>query len=259
MVMSPIHLYRIPQVVELTTGTGALMNFPVNRTDFSIPRYVDTEVDFWIKDHDRRAVDLSNSTATLHLMEISTGKLLMSRDLEMLDPVKGLVRFFISSEESAALPLMGLRYSVVMTRQDGVQSMLYTDRDRKGLGVADVINGPYPPPIEPYTIDPDAFVHTAGKLVSGSYPGAATVLNMGGQHSVILDMEDFIGKFTVQGSLETAPSSSNSDWFTIKTESYTTADVKVHVPFEGNLLWVRFIIEEDVNSNGAITAITYRN
>lgn len=257
--MSPIHLYRIPQVVELTSGTGALMNFPVNRTDFSIPRYVDTEVDFWIKDHDRRAVDLTNATAVLHLMELNTGKLFLSRDLEVLDPVKGLARFFISAEESAALPLMGLRYSVVMTRQDGVQAMLYTDRDRKGLGVVDVINGPFPPPIEPYEIVPDSFVSTAGKLVSGSYPGAATVLNMGGQHSVVIDAVNFIGSFTVQGSLEAAPSSSPTDWFTIRVETFTGSETKVHVPFEGNLLWVRFIIDEDVNSTGEITAVTYRN
>ena len=255
--MSVIHIFRIPQVVELTTGTGVLMNYPVNRTDFTIPRYVDTEVEFWVKNVDRRAVNLTNMSATLHLMEPTTGRMMLSRDLEILEATRGLVRFFISAEESGALPLMGLRYSVVLTRGDGVQTMLYTDRDRHGLGVVDVVNGPYPPPIEPYSISVDEFVVRTGKKYSGAYPGAATVLNMGGQHSVVLDMSDYSGTFTVQGSLESSPSSADSDWFHITSTTFNDATEKRHIAFEGNLLWVRFVLSNE--SAGLIDLITYRN
>jgi hypothetical protein len=255
--MSVIHIYRIPQVVELTaptTGT-TLMNYPVNHTDFTLARYVDNEIQFWVKNYDRKAVSLTGSTLTMHISDPKTSRVLLSRDLSVIDATKGLVELFVSGDEAANFPQLSLRYSIVMLRADGVEVMLYTDRDRRGLGNVDVVNGPLPPPIEAIPIAPEDFLQRNSAYYSGAFPGAAAVLNLSGQHSVLLNLTSYTGKFTVQGTLELQPSSTDSDWFNVTSETFVNATEKVHVPFEGNLLWVRFVF----TTITGVDVLLYRN
>jgi hypothetical protein len=255
--MSVIHLFRIPQVVELTTATGAaLMNYPVNRTDFVLARYVDNEIEFWVKNIDRKAVALTGSTLTMHISETS-GKVLLTRELHVLDAAKGLVRLFISGEEAAAMPRGNVRYSIVMTRVDGVQVMLYTDRDRKGVGHIEVVEGPLPDPIQPIPLSLSDFLSRNGRLYSGPVPGAAMVHNVSGQHSVIIDFSAFTGAFTVQGTLDAQPGQTDTQWFDVKSvEYYEPKSGRVHIPFEGNLMNIRFMVTKIA---GNIDLILFRN
>lgn len=256
--MSVIPIFRIPQVVELTTGTGAsLMNYPVNRTDFNLARYVDNEIEFWIKNIDRKAVAIAEGAAvTMHISDPTTQKVLLTRDLIVVDAAKGLVRLFVSGDEAASFPKGFLRYSIVMLRNDGVQVMLYTDRDRKGVGHINVIDGPLPDPIEPIPLSLDDFIIRNGKKYSTALPGAAMVHNVGGQHSVVLHLNDFSGIFTVQGTLEPQPGSSDSLWFDVKTLNFSSRTEVVHVPFEGNLMHVRLVV---LTNGGTIDLMLYRN
>ncbi len=255
--MPAIHIYRIPQVVMLTaptTGT-TLMNYPVNRTDFSLARFVDNEVEFWVKDYDRRAVNLTGGTLTFHITDPKSSRVLMTRDLTVVDAAKGLVRLFVSGDEAGNLPKSSLRYSITLLRTDGVQVMLYTDRDRRGLGVVDIIDGPLPPPVEAIPIVGEDFLSRNSALYTGAYAGAAQVFNISGQHSVLLHLEDYTGTFTIQGTLLPQPSSTDSDWFNIESREFDEITDRVHIPFEGNLMWVRF----KADTVTGIDAILYRN
>ena len=72
----------------------------------------------------------------------------------------------------------------------------------------------------------------------------------------MLDLNDFVGRFTVQGTLAEQPSQTDSQWFTVKSFDYvdeTTA--RLHIPFEGNLMHVRFVVER---VSGNIDGIQYR-
>lgn len=255
--MSAIHIYRIPQVVDLTLGSGGvLMNYPVNRTDFRLFRHVDNEIEFWIKNIDRKAVAIPDGSVTLHITDYKTQRVLLTRDLIILDEDKGLARLFISGEEAAALSPGTHHYSVIYTRSDGVQMILYTDRDRRGTGYVEVTEGPLPDPLEATPISMDEFVIRDSKYYSGAYMGAASVMNYSGQHSLAISFSDFTGSFTVQGSLQAQPSSTDTQWFEVKKETYVDETGLVHFPFEGNLLWVRFVV---VKVDGDIELIQYRN
>ena len=237
------------------------MNYAVNRTDFSLARYVDNEVEFWVKNIDRKAVALTGATLTIHLSETKTGRVLLTRELIVVNATTGLVRLMVTGDEAGALPKGFLRYSIVMTRTDGVQVMLYTDRDRKGIGTVEVIEGPLPDPIQPTPLSLADFVsRTVGgvtALYSGAEPGAAMVHNVSGQHSVVMDLNAFVGTFTVQGTLEAQPSQTDSNWFVVKSQTFNTATTdRVHLPFEGNLMHVRFVVAKQ---DGNIDLILYRN
>jgi hypothetical protein len=255
--MSVIHIYRMLQVLELTTPTGAsAMNYPVNRTDFTLARYVDNEIDFWVKNIDRKAVPLTNCTATIHLVDAESNRPLLSRDLTVVDATKGLVRLFITGDESGAFPLGYLRYSIVLTRPDNAQVMLYTDRERRGIGTVQVIEGPLPAPIEPIPLSTSDFLVRNNRLYSSALPGAAMVHNISGQHSAVLHLADFTGTFTVQGTLEVQPSSDDAIWFDITSKTFTNSTEVYHLPFEGNVMNVRFAVDK---TGGSIDLVLYKN
>jgi hypothetical protein len=255
--MSVVHIFRIPQVVELTTGTGAsLMNYPVNRTDFHLARFVDNEVEFWIKNIDRKAVPLTGAVLTMHISDPKSRKVILTRDLSVLDAAKGLVRLFVSGEEAASMPKGHVRYSITLLRPDGVQVMLYTDRDRKGSGNIEIVDGPMPEPIEATRLSLADFLDRSGKLYSTAVPGAAYHHNLSGQHSLVLDFNDFVGRFTVQGTLSPSPGVADGQWFNVKVLDYVEPTAaRLHIPFEGNLMHVRFVVEL---VSGNIDGITYR-
>jgi hypothetical protein len=255
--MSVITLYRIPQVIVLTTGTGAtLMNYPVNQTDFTIYRNVDNEIDFLVKNIDRRAISFADSTARIHITDTRQQRLLVSRDLIIVDEEKGHLRLFLTGAESAALPIKTLSYSVVLTRADNVQVLLFTDRSRKSSGTAMVADGPLPDPIDPIELTLEDFLIREGVYYSGALPGSVMVDNETGFHSVVFNLTGFTGILTAQGSLELSPSQDDGLWFPMATQTLSQHTGLYHIPFEGQVNWVRFVITK---AAGDVTAITFRN
>lgn len=232
------------------------MNYPMNRTDFTLHRYVDNEIDFMVKDVDRKTVSFTGANATLYVMDAKNQRLLLSRDLMVIDAAKGHLRLFVTGDEAAALPKKTLKYTVVMTRPDNVQVMLMMDRNRQSSGVVNVEDGPIPEPVAPIEITAEDFIQRNGKFYSGTYAGSAMVQNDSGLHSALLTLDDYTGDIVVQGSLEALPSQTDSDWFAVETRSFTHKTGTVHVPFEGNLMWVRFSFTK---TNGELTSILYRN
>lgn len=233
------------------------MNYSVNRTDFRLFRHVDNQIDIWVKNIDRKPVAMANATASINIINPATNRVIMTRDLEAVDADKGLFTFFVSGEEAAALPAGALRYSTVVTNTiTNIQTLLFTDRERKGTGVVEVTEGPIPDPPEPYRLSFSEFLPRGGKFYSENLEGAASVQNFSGQHSLAIDFAAFSGKFTVQGSLEENPSSLDSNWFNISTAQYNNQTGLTHYPFEGNVLWVRFVVEL---FSGVIEKIEYRN
>lgn len=255
--MSVITLYRIPQVIELTTGTGAmLMNYAVNRTDITLYRNVDNEIDIMVKNIDRKPIAFANCSATIHILDSRNERLLMSRDLDVVDEDEGHLRFAVSGDEAAALPKKSLSFSVVMTKADNSTTMLFTDRHRQASGVVHVTDGPLPDPIAPIEVLWDEFLPRNNAFYAGSYKGAAMVSNESGLHSVVVYLDNFSGTFSVEGSLELTATQADDDWFEVATETFVTETGAVHISFEGNLMWVRFKV---VPGAGAFTSLIYRN
>lgn len=233
------------------------MNLPLNRNDFRLFRYVDNEIDIIVRNVDRKPVDLSAlAGATIMLSDPKTRTTVMVRDLIYIDAKRGLCKFFITGDEVADLPSSTLEYGVVLTRGDGVEQLLYCDQAYNARGTVSVTDGPLPGPIEPLCISAEEFLTVSGKIIAGPYPAAAQTGNIGGQHSVVVDFTGYTGTFTVQGSLEPQPSTNDSDWFNMSSQSLIAQEGLIHVPFEGNIIWARFVV---VPVAGAIVSALYRS
>lgn len=256
--MSVIHIFKIPQVIELALGNGgALMNYPVNRTDFRLFRHVDNQIDLWVKNIDHKAVSMANTTVTMHIKDPDTDRVLLTRDLTVVDSAKGLLKLFVSGDDVAALPEGAFKYSTVITNTiTDAQTLLFTDMQRRATGTVEIVEGPTPDPQEPIVLNFYTFTQRSGKYYSGAQPGAATVKNYSGLHTLAVGLYQFTGTITVQGTLQEVPSALDVDWFDVDSRTYNNQTGLFYFPFEGNLLWVRLKIEV---FSGTIESLEYRN
>lgn len=283
--------------LTLGGDTGAyLMNYPVNRTDFKLTKGVTTEVHFFVKDVDRKPVTLAQMANTgitavrITITDDNTDTLLLgsqtvpapSGDKSVLipapgiAPTKGVWMLKLESTDIADWPLGRLKYSVTLDRTND-QVMLYTDRGYGPYGALEVLEGPFPFPPEVTTITPSDMTYNGPSLYTGAYAGAANVGNPSGLQSAVMHMSGFKGTFTLQASLENSPSAADSDWFpaTIANKTFieTTygatianstisfnapVDGPLHVQAQGNYMWMRFIVNEEMDTPNAFQSIDYR-
>lgn len=264
MAMSVV-LYSIPQVIELMSATGAgLMNYPMNRTDFTVYRHADNDIDFRVRDIDRKAISFASATAVIHIMDGRQQRLVMARELIIHSASTGHLKLFMTGAEAAALPQRDLRYTVMMTRADGAQVMLFTDKNRTAAGVIHVEDGPLPAVIEPVRLTVRDFirrrlgVNFTNTLFAGAFAGAKMVQNETGIHSLTIDLQnDFSGKVSVEGSKNPSPSQDDSDWSTVVENSYLLTTGNQYIEFtDPDLMWVRFRIEP---RRGSFGDVVYRN
>lgn len=256
--MTVVHIYSLPQVVELTTAYGAPnMNYPVNRTNISIFRKLRNDVDFHLKDIDRKPVVVPTGTVpTIHIINEKFNDVLISRPLTAVNAAKGYWRLSLSSTETEEWTAGYLTYMVTLVPGNGEQQMLYTDRGRTPKGVIEVIEGPIPDPIPSYRIDWDQLLLRNGFYYSSAFPGSASVQNLTGLQSIGVYATSFTGTVTVQGSLEMSPTQDDSQWFDIHAEDITALTSVRFFEVTGNYLWIRFQISV---TSGQVDHILFRN
>jgi hypothetical protein len=61
---------------------------------------------------------------------------------------------------------------------------------------------------------------------------------------------------TVQASLELTAPTDDSQWFNVTSQTFSNQTGSTYIPFQGELMWVRFQLSI---VGGALNTITYRN
>jgi hypothetical protein len=294
-----VEIYNMPKVTTLTlvsSGTGASqMNYPMNTTEISLLKGVTNDVYFFVKDVDRKPVT-ANAMANANISNVrivitdpnATGNaaLLLGSQLPPMagdpsylvpapniDAAKGCWMFTANSSLTYDWPISALNYSIICDRISGGPVMLYTDRNYNPKSNIYMLPGPFPGPSETIYVSNNAFVQQGMSIFSGPYPGAAQIGNLSGQHSMVANVAMFTGSISVQASLENQAPTEDTDWFegnitsttagTITNPGTVTINVDqsdpVYISFQGNYMWVRFIVYNNVMGGGYFFNLDYRN
>lgn len=273
--MASIILYRIPQVVFLVlSGTGArLMNFPTYRTDFKLFKNVMNEVDLFVKDQDRKAVNLLGKSLTLCVVDNRIGRLILKKQLAIIDEFRGLARLTTTPAETAQWDTGFLSFTIIFGREDSSEVLLYTDENYGAKSYLEVVDGPIPPPVASREL-----LYTDFLQVSSGYPlltyhvstavaGPAQIGNITGVQGVAVYLTTYYGKFWIQASLENQPPTLDAEWFNVPiggaTDYFQFTNVTGVQDFNivGNFMWVRFRTLDDITlgPNGKVDRVLYRN
>lgn len=257
--MPAVTILSLPQVLNLslTASLGAaVMNYPVNRTDFRVLKGVRNDIDIFIRNVDRKPVDLTGQTVTVVIANDDTARVLMRRAATVVAPgTTGRCRLTITPEDTLSWPLGTLRYSTLISNSDGTASALYTDRDYRHGGMIEVDQGPYPAPRASIEVSLDEYVPRDGFLWAGAYPASVPAGQEDGIQTVQVYTTDFTGTLTVQASLAPQPTQDDVDWFDVQVETYTASTGTTGFNVVGRFLWVRFKI---ATTTGTLDRIVYR-
>ena len=273
-------LYDRQRLVELTLrDSGGVMtwNLPMNSNDFRIFKDVQNDVDFYVRNSDRKPVSMIGRTATINFFDQRAERLLHQQDLIVTNDAKGYCRLILSPDVTEDWLLQTYSYSIQVTNLDGSVHMLYTDIAESQRGFFELAQGPIFDPRPSFEVTYDNLFPTnigsnsqtfTSVRISSAFPGAAQRGNTSGLHTAVAFLDNFSGILKIQVSLEEA-SPTDISWFDVEMGSYDHQTSVESFTFEANAMWVRFWVVNNYEQNpdvpvlasdvGSITKLVFRN
>lgn len=262
--MPNVTVYQLPTVVQLIQNVAVSVGTVINRTDFNLHKGLTNEIEFLIKNIDRKPINLIDKTFMIYIVDHSTNQLVIQANLLNIIPERGHARLVLSDVDVASLNVGYYRYVVTEVRIDS-QIAVYTDQNHSIRGFLEVFPGPIPPTPPVITIPGDEFssMQWGDPLqtyrVSEAQPGAAQRGNRSGAHTMAIYSQDFSGKVTIQASLSDISPSQHDDWFDVMEHQINEDDTVTGLPFVGNYQWVRMFYKPDALTTGSITKAVLKN
>lgn len=245
---------------------------PYNDSDFKVYKGAQTDIDFIVRNNDRKAVTLAGKNAYIIILDNETKAEKLNKSLRFLDESKGQLQLSLTPAEIEGWTEGYYDYVILQENIDGSQNILYTSQNQDARGVMELKGGLLPPVANSYDLDPTTFTpfhygdYPGGvtRYASDALPGDAQLGFADGLHTLAVYLSDFTGKLWVQGSLEECMPTTDVDWFDVNLtpntfELFFNAESGIEpFNFEGNLRWIRFVYEEDTLNTGNITRILYK-
>lgn len=265
--MSSINLYQIPQVIQTTQAGAVGVQSPTNKIDFDISKNVTTEIDFLLRNIDRKLIIDSTIVLIIHIIDQYDQSLKLQRTLAPINAGRGHYRLIIDPADIINWRTGYYSYSVVVERSNQTQVLVHSDQNRTQYGFLELKAGPIPPPKPPITLLPADFFHRFGGspiveyLESGAQKGAAQTDNRNGVHTCAVYSKNFTGVIRVQASLDNSAPSAEGAWFDVQ-DTLITLDASTGVSaisFVGSFMWVRIIQLPSPTNSGTVTKILLKN
>jgi hypothetical protein len=235
-------------------------------------RGVPNTIQFFVRDVDSHiaAGPLANATLTINIVDQNAQQVLLQRDLFVVNSATSLYGLSTQPVDMLYWPTGPLQYSVLVARQDGTQSLLWTDKNYSPYSYCIMTDGPLPGPAVPMTLDPTTFTLIDGYSYSSPVPGAASLGYPDGLQSFSFYANSFTGRISIQGTLIEQPSSELSNWFDITYQDFMASNGVTAVSVEGNYMWLRAVLPTTelvsypnlapaLTPTGNITQILYLN
>ncbi|MFA5489222.1 MAG: hypothetical protein WC284_08390 [Candidimonas sp.] len=251
---------------------------PLSNSDFIAYKGVFTKTEFVVRNNDRKPINLNSKNLSIVITDVATMEPVISKELEIVDSEKGLVRLTIYPSEIENIYPNFFRFAVLIESSDGSQEVLYTDQNRQVRGFMEIREGAVPIPqratvIECYPLDkltPVSYGRYLYKSENLRYHTTSvpvkTIKNTEIMHTIAIYLNRFTGIVRVEASLVNEPPSDDHQWFGIDfdglgTELIFNDSLGVEAyNFIGNFKWIRFQIEPDkVHNIGHIEKILLKS
>lgn len=253
-------LYYLPVQIQLTAleSGGELMSLPLVDNDFKIFKGAHPNIEFAIRDHNRKPFNLVGKGARIVIRERSQNLTILSKKLKVIDERKGRVKLDLKPYEFQDWDSGNYVFSVLIIDECGDESLTYTDRNQGASGYLEVVEGVLPLIDEAVEINDFVimeFDRTHGndkRYVSQKIQGNAQAGSDRGIITFQVYPVNFTGRLWVQASLETDPVSYHESWFEVPlaphSEYYYFRNCSNTQAFniKGVYSWLRFLWQRDV-------------
>lgn len=276
-----IKLYKFPLVIALTLIDHGVENnnMPFGDSDFKIYRGAHNPIEFVVRDNDRKPIPLVGKCITMTVIDFFTKLVKFQKNAQVIDGPKGRIRVTFDPPDIESLPAGFYKYSMLIMNEDNTNNLLHIDKDQRAAGFFELIDNVLPELVESMRILGSQFTEvnisppttTPTIYISGACPADSVNCERDGLHTVVVYATDYAGKFYVQGSLETSPSSNDNEWFDISLTAFTSYYELGNTPtaddtfsgieafnFTANIRWIRFKHVPDDDNTGTIDQVLYR-
>lgn len=274
MPRAKIQLYVYPWKVQLTLGDHGVENYnmPFGEADFRAYKGSTTNIDFEIKNVDRKPVNTIGKNAVVTIIDHENRHEILTKNLIVVDDVKGKLQLQLTPSDVNSLDNGWYDYVVLLENEDGTQNVLYTDQTMTARGYFELIGDILPPPVQSVDAgDPMtewlAVTDTETQITtyySSPLEGDATFGDEWGLHTVAIYLTDYSGTFKIQGSLEQSPPDTDGQWFDISITPNTfevifdnESGIEAY-NFEAGITWVRFSRIDATFNTGTIDKVLFK-
>ena len=245
----------------LADDNNKTVNPPMNNKIIKVYKGVDSVLNFYVKDKDRKPVSLASGVLTSYLVNHTTGNLLFSRLVEEIDNTTGQAKLTIRNKDLVTAELGFYDLSLTFENVDGETVTLFADRADNVKITVEVKDGPIPAFSESSTITFTTPGGTGTKEYSSAIEVASISPDTKGLHTFVAYLTNYTGNLYAEGSIE----QSAAGWFPItigsgtEHKAYSESTSLDSINFTANLNWVRFAHDPDAGNAGTVDKILYRS
>jgi hypothetical protein len=278
--MPTVYLFKFPEYIPLVRWDDRApnINWPMIQYDTKIFKGVPNNIEFAIKNNDRKTVKLVDYQLEAQIQAVNSPsdskgffpELILTKQCIIIDELFGKARLQLLPEEIDTWSPGYYRYVIRLTDGANNSEYLYTDVNKSAFGIFELKEGVVSSLAPAITIDSTHFTATPISsfnetcFVSSGIQGDSQTGRTNGTHTIAVYHNNFQGKFWVQGSLNNEPPL-ESEWFDIKLSAdndYLTILKDTTSPtlisFTMNLYWLRFIYKEDAANTGKFLQVLYK-
>jgi hypothetical protein len=199
---------------KYNSARGTTVNSPLNYRTLKLFKGYDNEFFFFVKDQDRKPLNLQGMKIRANLIFRENGSRVVSTTAQVIDFELATIRVVISSKSITNLDL-GYCDLVLSYEKDGLVLPLFTDlNNRPGFSVECTDSAGYIPlnsqEVTRFIQTPEVEDMYVGSYIHGPkyYKKPAGLVTLGAYTT------NYTGNFYIQGTL--SPSPANDDWFFIE-------------------------------------------
>ena len=250
MYNTQVYLYNQDQLVILNDYTNnditSVRWAPVYAKDLKLHKGTDNVLTFRFVNQDQKPVSLTDTTVTFRLINREGEALILSKDLEMIDAVKGKAKVTVTEAELDDVSAQKAHYSLERKQSSSsVYNPGFVDDNAGARGVVEILDSVMP-------------LHTASRAVTIPDHGNATTYNSStwtgndqGLQTLQYTPSAFTGNVQVEGAVD-----DSGEWYDVgSTVTLSASSTTGYININGFHPYLRLNIEE---TSGSISDIKIR-
>ena len=258
--MQTVASYLINQLVIAYISGYHGRNSKVYDRRLTLHRGVSNPISFTFKNEDQKAQDITSKEYEFNLIDSESKKAVLTKTLTVLDDgstvsTKGDASCTITEGDLLPLDAKFYNFAVREVKSDGSREVTYSDTGYAAAGTVEILDGAYPEFVPSTSIS--TFTLSTDTFTSGAITGRPGINNNQALHTIAIYPKNFLGTVTVQGTMETTPTSDN-DYFDITSSSLDGSSNVSTLNFTGVFQNVRFKAVRNTGTTGRIDKILYR-
>ena len=258
--MQTVSRYLLSQLVIAYVSGYHGRNSKVYDRRLTLHRGVSNPINFTFKNEDQKAQDITSKTYEFNIIDTESKKSVITKTLTILDDgstvsTKGDASCTVTEGDLLDLDAKFYNFAVREVKSDGSREVTYADTGYAAAGTIELLDDGYPQFVPSTSVS--TFTLSSDTFTSSAIDGKPGINNNQALHTIAIYPTSFSGTLTVQGTMESDPST-DDDYFTITSTSLDDASSVSTLNFNGVFQNVRFKAVRTTGTTGRIDKILYR-